>query len=191
VLLAVEPVHVDLHRGYPVCRRHKRATSNALALEIAAEAKLLDLQRELRAHTYHPGRSVCFVTGGPKPCEVFAAAFRDRVVHHLLVAHLERVFEPSFIHDSYACRMGKGTLAASDQLTRFLRQLTANGRRPGWALKLDVASFFASIGKDTPYALITARVADPELRWLSRTILFHDPSVSSGRRPTGRAPASA
>ena len=35
------------------------------------------------------------------------ADFRDRIVHHLLVAHLERVFEPMFIHDSYACREGK------------------------------------------------------------------------------------
>jgi len=180
----------DLHRGYRACRRHQRATHNALVFEIDAEVKLLDLQCELRAHTYRPGRSVCFVTEGPKPREVFGLAFRDRVVHHLLVAPLERVFEPSFIHDSYACRMGKGTLAASDQLTRFLRRLAANGRRPGWALKLDVASFFASIHKDTLYALITARVADPELRWLTRTILFHDPSVSSGRRRTCRAPAS-
>ena len=73
----------DLHRGYRACRRHKRATYNALAFEIDAEAKLLELQRELRAHTYRPGRSVCFVTGGPKPREVFAADFRDRVVHHV------------------------------------------------------------------------------------------------------------
>lgn len=182
----------DLHRGYRACRRHKRATYNALAFEIDAEAKLLDLQRELRAHSYRPGRSVCFVTGGPKPREVFAADFRDRVVHHLLVAHLERVFEPSFIHDSYACRTGKGTLAASDQLTRFLRQLTANGRRPGWALKLDVASFFASIHKDTLYGLITARVAGPELRWLTGTILFHDPTSDYRFRSLGgRVPGPA
>ena len=82
----------------------------------------------------------------PLPREVFAADFRDRVVHHLLVSHQERIFEPLFIHDSYACRTGKGTLAASDRLMTFLRQATANGRRPAWALKLDVASFFPSIG---------------------------------------------
>ena len=56
-----------------------------------AEANLVRLQEELRAHTYRPGRSVCFVTGGPKPREVFAADFRDRVVHHLLVSHQEPV----------------------------------------------------------------------------------------------------
>ena len=121
-----------LWRHYRRCRRNKRNTANALAFELDAEARLLALQAELRARTYRPGRSVCFITDGPKPREVFAADFRDRIVHHLLVAHQERVFEPMFIHDSYACRAGKGTLAASDRLMVFLRQATANGRRPVW-----------------------------------------------------------
>jgi hypothetical protein len=95
-----------LWRHYRTCRRNKRATKNALAFEIDAEAGLLALQAELRARTYRPGPSICFLSGGPKPREVFAAGFRDRIVHHLLVAHQERVFEPRFIHDSFACRRG-------------------------------------------------------------------------------------
>jgi hypothetical protein len=55
------------------------------------EANLLQLQEELRAHHYRPGPSICFITDGPKPREVFAADFRDRVVHHLLVAQQEPV----------------------------------------------------------------------------------------------------
>jgi|SRR5450755_4529056 RNA-directed DNA polymerase len=93
-----------LWRNYRRCRRHKRRSANALAFELDAEANLLALQRELRERTYQQGRSVCFITQGPKPREVFAADFRDRIVHHLLVAHQERIFEPMFIHDSYACR---------------------------------------------------------------------------------------
>jgi hypothetical protein len=167
----------NLWRQYRACRRNKRNTLNALAFEIDAETRLLDLQHELREHTYRPGRSVCFVTEGRKPREVFAADFRDRIVHHLLVSRTEPVFESRFIHDSYACRKGKGVLAASDRLTEFLRQVTANGRRPAWALKLDVASFFPSIHKQTLYEIIARWVRDPELRWLTRTILFHDPTA--------------
>ena len=37
------------------------------------------LGREHRHHTHRPGPSICFVTSGPKPREVFAAQFRDRV----------------------------------------------------------------------------------------------------------------
>jgi RNA-directed DNA polymerase len=167
----------NLWRQYRVCRRNKRNTVNQLRFELDAEAELLALQQELREHTYRPGRSICFVTDGPKPREVFAADFRDRIVHHLLVSRLERVFEPLFIHDSYACRKGKGVLAASDRLMLFLRRVTANGQRRAWALKLDVASFFPSIDKETLYAIIARRVQHPELCWLTRTILFHDPTA--------------
>jgi RNA-directed DNA polymerase len=167
-----------LWRHYRQCRRNKRHTVNALAFEVNAEANLLALQQELCTHTYRPGRAICFITDGPKPREVFAADFRDRVVHHLLVAHQERVFEPLFIHDSYACRTGKGTLAASDRLMIFLRQVTANGRRPAWALKLDVANFFPSIHKATLYALLARHLRHPELLWLTRTLLFHDPTTN-------------
>jgi len=165
-----------LWRAYRDCRRHKRKTTNALDFEFDAEAKLLELRRELIEHSYSPGPSICFVTDGPKPREVFAADFRDRIVHHLLVAELEAVFEPRFIHDSYACRRGKGVLAASDRLMQFLRRITANGRRPAWAIKLDVASFFPSIDKRTLFEILCGNVRDPELHWLIKVILFHDPT---------------
>jgi RNA-directed DNA polymerase len=184
----------NLWRQYRICRRNKRNTLNQLRFELDLEANLLDLQCELRDHTYRPGRSICFVTDGPKPREVFAADFRDRIVHHLLVSRLEPVFEPAFIHDSYACRRGKGVLAGSNRLTEFLRRATANGQRRAWALKLDVASFFPSIDKQTLSGIIAARIHHPELRWLTHTILFHDPTsdyrFKRGARHTS-APTSA
>jgi hypothetical protein len=140
----------NLWRQYRACRRNKRSTINQLRFEIDAEAKLLELQQELRQHTYRPGRSICFVTDGPKPREAFAADFRDRIVHHLLVHHLERVFEPCFIHDSYACRRGKGTLAASDRLMEFLRRAPGSGS--AWASRYIWAQrmFPARCEPDTP-----------------------------------------
>jgi len=183
----------NLWRHYRTCRHNKRNTFNALAFEVAAEENLLQLQQVLRAHTYQPGRSICFITDGPKPREVFAADFRDRIVHHLLVSHLGRVFEPMFIHDSYACRTDKGVLAASDRLMEFLRRVTANGRRRAWALKLDIASFFPSIHKRTLCDLIARRVRHPEMQWLTETILFHDPTTNyrfqSRLRPVPPLPA--
>jgi RNA-directed DNA polymerase len=178
-----------LWRHYRSCRRNKRNTRNALAFEVNAEQNLLELGEQLRAHTYAPGRSICFVTEGPKPREVFAADFRDRVVHHLLVDHLQRIFEPRFIHDSYACRPGKGTLAASNRLVEFLRRGTANGRRPLWALKLDVARFFPSIQKQALYDIIARYARDPELLWLTRVVLFHDPTTNYAFRAKHRGAA--
>lgn len=80
--------------------------------------------------------------------EIFAADFRDRVVHHLLVDYLERLWEPVFIHDSYACRRGKGVHYAVTRLTEFLGQATANGTRKAWYLQVDIRNYFMRIDKE-------------------------------------------
>jgi retron-type reverse transcriptase len=99
----------SLYRAYRQCRRRKRHTHNALAFERDLEANLLTLHEALEGGTYVPRPSLAFLVTKPKPREIFAADFRDRVVHHLLVGHLEPRWERRFIHDSYACRRGKGT----------------------------------------------------------------------------------
>lgn len=95
------------------CRRNKRNTVNALLFEFNSGENLLRLQQELNDKSYHPSPSILFATTKPKSREIFAADFRDRIVHHLLVEYLERIFEPIFIHDSFACRRDKGTHAAA------------------------------------------------------------------------------
>ena len=123
---------------------------------------------------YRPGRSVCFFATKPKLREVFAADFRDRVVHHLLVEYLERIWEPIFIHDSYACRKGKGVHAAVERLQGFLRQATANGTRPAWFLQLDVRNYFMRIDKDILFRMLERKLRDETARWLTRTLVYHD-----------------
>lgn len=71
----------NLYRQYLLCRRHKRNTANALKFEVRQEQNLLELQLALTSRSYSPSRSVCFFVRKPKLREVFAADFRDRVVH--------------------------------------------------------------------------------------------------------------
>ncbi len=111
------------------CRRNKRNTINALRFEARQELNLLALRDALSDRSYEPGRSVCFFVQRPKLREVFAADFRDRVVHHVLVSHLERLWEPVFIHDSYACRKGKGVQQTRpDNWRRGKRRLRISSR---------------------------------------------------------------
>ncbi|MFN1208950.1 hypothetical protein ACKXGD_18685, partial [Enterococcus lactis] len=74
------------------------------------ERNLRSLHDELKRGTYAPGRSLCFVITRPKPREVWAADFRDRIVHHLLHNRIAPRFYASFIVDSCACIPGRGTL---------------------------------------------------------------------------------
>lgn len=164
----------NLCRQYVACRRHKRNTANALRFEARQELNLLALREALVSRTYEPARSVCFFVKRPKLREVFAADFRDRVVHHVLVSHLEQTWEPVFIHDSYACRQGKGVHKAVARLQQFMRQATANGTREAFALHLDIRNYFMSIDKQRLFAMLEAKLTDDDARWLTEKLVFHD-----------------
>lgn len=169
----------NIQRQYVECRRHKRNTANALRFEAAQEMNLLALRDALADRSYEPGRSVCFFIQRPKLREIFAADFRDRVVHHVLVSYLERIWEPVFIHDSYACRRGKGVHAAVARLQQFMRQATANGTREAFSLQLDIRNYFMSIDKPRLFEMLRGRLnprrpADEEALWLAEKLVFHD-----------------
>ncbi|MBC7379605.1 MAG: group II intron reverse transcriptase domain-containing protein [Burkholderiaceae bacterium] len=172
----------NIYRQYLACRKNKRNTANALRFEARQELNLLALRDALVDRSYVPGRSVCFFVKRPKLREVFAADFRDRVVHHVLVSHLEKIWEPIFIHDSYACRKGKGVHAGVERLQLFMRQATANGTRPAWYLQLDIRNYFMSIAKRRLFDMVAAKLkpsdaADAEARWLTERLVFHDCTV--------------
>ena len=95
--------------------RGKRGLPPAAAFEYHLEDNLVALQDELQTRTYRPGAYHSFTIHEPKRRLISAAPFRDRVVHHALCNVLEPVFERSFIFDSYANRVGKGTHRALDR----------------------------------------------------------------------------
>ena len=164
----------NLHQRYLECRRNKRNTFNALRFEARQELNLLELAAALQGRSYRPSSSVCFVTERPKLREIFAADFRDRIVHHVLVHELERYWEPVFIHDSYACRKDKGIHKAVDRLNQFMRQASGNGQRRVYYLQLDIANYFMRIDKAILWALLKSHIESPEVLWLCKLLVFHD-----------------
>jgi len=164
----------NIHRQYIRCRRNKRNTVNALRFEYNLEENLIRLQEELESRTYAPSRSVCFVLKQPKLREIFAADFRDRVVHHILVEYLEKIWEPIFIYDSYACRRGKGTHAAVHRLQTLMRKVSRNGTRTAYFIHMDIHGFFLHIDKEVLFGIIARRLKDEKVLWLARQVIFHD-----------------
>jgi len=165
----------ELLCAYYDCRRRKRTTINALRFEANLERNIMDLYRELVDGSYRPGTSICFVVTRPKPREVWAADFRDRVVHHLLYNRIADRFHRSFIADSCACIPGRGTLYGATRLEHKVRSITMNWSRSAYYLKLDMANFFVSIDKNILHGLLAQKITEPWVMWLAETILFHDP----------------
>lgn len=166
----------ELFQAYFDCRKTKRNTCNALAFEQSLERNLMDLYYELHAGNYQPGCSICFVVEYPKVREVWAADFRDRIVHHLLYNRVSERFYRRFICDSYACIPGKGALHAVDRLEHFMRSASQNYAVPTFYLKVDVANFFVSIQKPILDALLARYITEPWWLELCRIILHHDPT---------------
>jgi len=162
-------------QAYLDCRKTKRNSASAAAFEQDQERNLARLRDELLDGSYRPGRSICFVITRPKAREVWAADFRDRIVHHLLYNRIAPRFYRSFISDTCACIPGRGTLYAATRLEAKIRSASQNWSRPLWYLKCDLANFFVTIDKGVLWGQIAARVVEPWWLWLAGVILFHDP----------------
>ncbi len=165
----------ELVQAYLDCRQTKRNKPSAVAFEQDLERNLCQLRDELQDGSYRPGRSICFVITRPKPREVWAAEFRDRVVHHLLYNHIAPRFYASFIADSCACIPGRGTMYGAKRLEAKIRSVTQNWSRPAHYLKLDLVNFFVSIDKRIVFKQLARRITEPWWLDLAGTILFHDP----------------
>ena len=154
----------NLYRAFRRARRGKRDREEVAAFEYDLEDNLLKLQDELRTGTYRPGSYRNFWVYEPKRRKISAAPFRDRIVHHALCQVIEPIFERTFIHDSYACRVKKGTHRAVDRCQAF-------ARRHRYVLKADTQKFFPSIDHDILLGLVGKRLADPLVMELVRQIL--------------------
>ncbi len=137
--------------AYYACRKNKRNTLNALRFEKHFEHNLFVLIDQIKTNSYYPGKSIAFIVNKPVTREIFAADFRDRVVHHWLIAKLNPFFEQQFINDSYACRLGKGTHFGVKRLDSFIKSCAKNYTTDCYILKLDIQGFFMHISKTILY----------------------------------------
>lgn len=144
----------DVIEAYYDCRKRKRNTVNALEFEVNYEQHCVDLWREINEHRYKPRRSIAFVVEHPVKREIFAADFRDRVVHHLISRRIYPLLEKQFLPDSYSTQKGKGTLYGIQRIEQHIKDCSENYTRDCWIMKLDIAGFFMNIAKDKLYETI-------------------------------------
>jgi hypothetical protein len=137
----------DIFQAYFNARENKRNTINQLAFEKHLESNLFSLSNEIIERNYEPKPSICFMVNQPVKREIFAADFRDRVVHHFIYNYIMPFFEKSFIHDSYSCRVGKGTHYGIKRIDKFIRSCSQNYKKDCYILKLDIKGYFMAMNK--------------------------------------------
>ena len=137
-----------LYKAYLDARLNERNSEAQLEFEFNLESNLRDLREELYNKTYKVGPSYCFVIKYPALREVFAPSFRDRIVSHFVYNILYPMVDPLFIYDSYACRIGKGTLFGIKRFHHLLRSCTNNFTKKAYVLSLDISGYFMNINKN-------------------------------------------
>lgn len=170
----------NLWNAYENCKRRKKNTINAIRFELNREKNIIALLQELKSKQYNVSRHIYFIVKDPTAREVFAADFRDRIVHHLLCNELQPLFEMNFIENSFANRIGKGSHKGVEVLIKYLKE----AEEGCYYLKLDIKSFFRSIDKDILFRLVIEKIRSShksggwkkEIEWLCEKIIYHDPT---------------
>ena len=162
----------DLFAAYYKARSNKRNKKTQVNFEKKLAENILSLYDDIISGKYAVGRYTCFVIRRPVLREVFAAGFRDRIVHHLLFNYISPIFERSFICDCYSCREGKGTLYGVQRLEHHLKSCSLNNTRKCYILKLDIESYFMSIDRKILFDMVQTKInkalSSPQpSQWLS------------------------
>ncbi len=164
---------INIWWAYKGAAKGKRYTPAVASFEYDLEKNLIEIEEDLRAETYQPAGYHSFEIDKPKRRLVNAAPFRDRVVHHALMNIIEPLFERQFIFDSYANRKGKGTHAALDRATYFLR-------RHAYVMHLDVRQFFPSVDHEILISILSRTIGDEKVMNLAGEIIANGNGVQAG-----------
>ena len=162
----------NLLLAYQKAGRGKRGRGSVAAFEYHLEDNLYRLQEELQTQSYRPGGYNSFFIHEPKRRLISAAPFRDRVVHHALCNVIEPLFEPGFIEDSYANRVGRGTHRARNRCQEYARRFR-------YVLSCDVRQFFPSLDHAILRAQLARKITDTQVLWLIDQILQSGEGVLS------------
>lgn len=167
-------LYTTLRLSYQEAKRGKGDSQAVDAFRMHEETLLHKLYEELIHNTYQPSPSTFFVIHDPVQREICAAAFRDRIVHHLIHTYLSPLCDPRFIADSYGARCGKWTHYWVKKTLYFIRQCTANQTQSCWVMKLDVQAFFMSIDQSLLKRLVRQHLYTiPPKSYQHRTLPSH------------------
>lgn len=171
--------------AYDACCRNKRTSAQCTLYRLNYEEDLLILAAEVKARIYKQRQSEAFCVKYPKVREIFAANFRDRIVQHWIVLHVEPLLESLFMEVgdvSYNCRKGYGTLAAVRKQEDNIRKVSSDWKEEAWVGCGDIQAFFMSIDTQLMWRMyerfITERYKGNDIEvllWVSKSTILHEP----------------
>ena len=184
--------YAELSKAYRDARKHKRRKATALEFEYRQEQNLRELSRKLTSGQYSMRPAKVFAVDYPKPREVWACDFEDRIVQHAVCNDIMPAIESTFIEHSFSCIKGRGTGAAIHHAERCARRATRGWSKPALALQIDIANFFCSINRKKLYELFVEKIGENSLTAnILKKVYSNDPTLTcvyGGVLPLGIVP---
>ena len=172
----------NLYIAYERARKGKTQKNYVIEFEKDLNENLLQLRNELLIQIYKPRTLKTFILRDPKTRKISKSDFRDRIIHHAICNIIEPIFEKSFINDSYANRIGKGTFKAIERFDCFKRKVSKNNTRKCFALKADIKHYFETVNHNILLNILRNKICDENVIWLIKQILdnFHSETNDRG-----------
>ncbi len=160
-----------LFHAWEVFKADKKNKLDVMDFELDLEKNIFDLYRDLKNGLYKHGPYKGFWIHDPKLRRIHKATVRDRVLHHAIFKVLNPIFEPTFITNSFSCRIGKGTHKGMKKVAEMIRAVSQNNTRRCYALKCDIRKFFDSVDHDILIGILDKRIKDKQVMDLMREIV--------------------
>lgn len=175
-----------LEKAYQQSQRgHSKFKRQALLFAKNETYNLLQIQTMLKNKTYEFGDYVTFMVYEPKERIINAPRYRDKIVQLALNDVLKDIYNPCFIYDSYACIDGKGTHAAVERISHFMRKAKWQYGLQATILKVDVRKFFYSIDRSILKRIYRKKLKDADVLWLLDLIIDSADQISEKGLPLG------
>tara|TARA_Y100000034_G_scaffold134938_1_gene204950 strand:+ start:913 stop:1539 length:627 start_codon:yes stop_codon:yes gene_type:complete len=177
----------NLEKAFNKARKGKTQKDYVIEFEENLKENLLQLRSELIFYTYKPRKLKTFILRDPKTRKISKSNFRDRVVHHAICNIIAPFYNKRFISDSFANRIGKGTINAIKRFDQFKRKASKNNTIKCYVLKADIRHYFDTVNHEVFLKILKERVRDERLIWLIKIILKnHKTSVKGKGMPLGK-----
>ena len=171
----------NLEKAFQKARTGKTLKPYVVEFEQCLKENLQTLQVELFFQTYKPRPLETFILRDPKTRKISKSDFRDRIIHHAICNIIEPLFEKSFIFDSYANRIGKGTLKAIERFEHFAGIVSRGYTRPCFVLKADIRHYFETVDHAILLRVLSKKIQDQRLLWLIQVILSNHQTEKLGK----------
>ena len=168
----------NIFEAYRKARRGRGWQDTIKNFDKDLNGNLRDIQQSLIDKTFTTSEYRTRVIHEPKERTIYILPFApDRIVQHALMSIVAPIWDRMFIHDSYACRVGKGMHRASKRTMEYVR-------RNKYCLQCDISKFYPSIDHDIMFEIIKRKIKCKDTLWLLKNILYSYPGKTKHQLET-------